>query len=135
LDKKEKKFLARFLLPAGIVLLFMGCAGVEGDHSPKVPGVIVDTGTLVDQEKSWRGMVLGGAFSPAIKGKISEISRRAGEEAIRKKMPIVYLSTDGFQRLEVQSLEGEPKDRCPLIRERTYQDGTLVREEVKPVCE
>jgi hypothetical protein len=135
LDKKIKKFLARFLLPAGIVLLFMGCAGLEGDHSPKVPGLSVDTGTLVDEEKSWRGMILGGAFSPAIKGKISEISRRAAGEAIRKKMPIVYLSTDGFQRLEVQVLNGEPQKGCPLIQERTYQDGTLVREEVKAVCE
>ena len=133
--KKVIEFLTRLLLPAGIVLFFTGCAGLEGDHSPKVPGLSVDTGTLVDQEKSWRGMVLGGAFSPAIKGKISEISRRAAGEAIREKMPVVYLTTDGFQRLEVQVLSGEPQKGCPLIQERVYQDGTLVREEVKAVCE
>ena len=50
-------------------------------------------------------------------------------------MPMVYLTTDGFQRLEVQVLEEDQKDRCTLIQERIYQDGTLVREEIKRFCE
>ena len=116
-------------------LFFIGCAGMEGDRSSKVPGVTLDTGTLLDQEKTWRGMALCGAFGPPIKGKLSEIGRRAAEEAIRKKMPMVYLTTDGFQRLEVQVLEEDQKDRCSLIQERIYQDGTLAREEIKKFCE
>jgi len=116
-------------------LFFIGCAGMEGDRSPKVPGLIVNTGTLLDQEKSWRGMALGGAFSAPIKGNVGEIGRRAAEEAVRKKMPMVYLTTDGFQRLEVQVLEQDQKDRCTLIQERIYQDGTLAREEIKQLCE
>jgi hypothetical protein len=126
-----------FWLPLlmGVFLFFIGCAGMDGDHSPKVPGLIVNTGALLDQEKTWRGMVLCGAFGPPIKGKISEISRRVAEEAIRKKMPMVYLTTDGFQRLEVQVLEEGQKDRCTLIQERIYQDGTLAREEIKQFCE
>ena len=123
------------LLLVGVFLFFIGCAGLEGDLSPKVPGVTLDTGNLLDQEKSWRGMALGGAFSAPIKGKVGEIGRRASEEAIRKKMPMVYLTTDGFQRLEVQVLEEDPKDRCTLIQERIYQDGTLAREEIKQFCE
>jgi len=116
-------------------LFFIGCAGMEGDLSRKVPGVIVNTGTLLDQEKTWRGMALCGAFSAPIKGKVGEIGRRAAEEAIRKKMPMVYLTTDGFQRLEVQVQEEDQKDRCTLIQERIYQDGTLAREEIKKICE
>ena len=108
---------------------------MDGDLSPKAPGVTVDTGTLQDQEKSWRGMVLGGAFGPPIKARMSEISRQAAEEAIRKKLPVVYLSNDGFQRLEIQTLGEDQKDRCHLIQERAFQDGTLVREEIKRVCE
>jgi len=119
----------------GVSLFLFGCAGMEGERSAKVPGVTLDTGTLLDQEKTWRGMVLCGAFGPPIKGKLSEISRRAAEEAIGKKMPMVYLTTDGFQRLEVQVLEEDQKDRCALIQERIYQDGVLAREEIKQFCE
>ncbi len=108
---------------------------MEGDHSPKAPGVILDTGNLLDQEKSWRGMALGGAFGAAIKGKVGEIGQRAAEEAIRNKTPMVYLTTDGFQRLEVQVLKEDEKDRCSLVQERVYQDGTLAREEIKRICE
>jgi hypothetical protein len=126
-----------FWLPLllGGFLFFIGCAGLEGDHSPKAPGLIVNTGTLLDQEKTWRGMVLCGAFGPPITGRISEISQRAAEETMRKKMPVVYLTADGFQRLEVRGLKGDQGDRCHLIQERTYQDGILVREEIKRFCE
>ncbi len=129
--------IRHFWLPLlmGISLFFSGCAGMEGDHSPKGPGVTLDTGNLLDQEKSWRGMALGGAFGAPIKGNVGDIGRRAAEEAIRNKTPMVYLTTDGFQRLEVQVLKEEEKDRCSLVQERVYQDGTLAREEIKKICE
>jgi len=116
-------------------LFFIGCAGLNGDRSAEAPGVTLDTGKLLDQERSWRGMALCGAFSAPVKGKVAEIGRRAAEEAVRKKMPMVYLTTDGWQRLEAQVLEGNRTDRCTLIRERVYQDGTLAREEIKKFCE
>jgi hypothetical protein len=137
--KTDTDFLRvrHFWLPLlmGVFLFFIGCAGMGGDLSTKVPGVTLDTGTLLDQDKSWRGMALGGAFSAPIKGKVGEIGRRAEEEAIRKKMPMVYLTTDGFQRLEVQVLEEDQKERCSLVQERIYQDGILTREEIKKICE
>ena len=119
----------------GVCLFFVGCAGMEGERSSKLPGVTLDTGTLQDQEKIWRGMVLGGAFSPPVKGRLSDISRQAAEDAVRKRRCIVYLTTDGYQRLEIQTLGEDEKAGCHLLRERAYQDGTLVREEVKRVCE
>jgi hypothetical protein len=118
-----------------LFLFFIGCAGMNGDLSSKVPGVTLDTGNLVDQEKTWRGMALCGPFGPPIKGKIGEIGRRAAEEAVRKKTTMVYLTTDGVQRLEAQVLKGDQEDRCHLIQERIYQDGTLAREEIKRFCE
>ncbi len=123
------------LLLIGAFLFLGACAGMEGNLSPKTPGVTLDTGNLLDQEKNWRGMVLCGPFGSPIKGKVGEIGWRAAEEAVRNKMPMVYLTTDGFQRLEVQVLEKGEKERCSLIQERIYQDGVLVREEIKRFCE
>lgn len=125
-----------WLLPLMGAFLFVGgCAGMNGDLSPKAPGVILDSGTLLDQEKTWRGMALCGPFGSPIKGKIGEIGRRAAEEAVRKKTTMVYLTTDGLQRLEALVLETDQKSGCSLIQERIYQDGTLAREEIKKLCE
>jgi len=118
-----------------LFLFLIGCAGLNGDLSPKVPGVTLDSGTLLDQEKTWRGMALCGPFGSPILVKIGEIGRRAAEEAVRKKTTMVYLTTDGVQRLEAQVLEADQKSGCSLIQERIYQDGTLAREEIKKFCE
>ena len=118
-----------------LFLFLIGCAGLNGDLSPKVPGVTLDSGTLLDQEKTWRGMALCGPFGSPIKGRIGEIGRRAAEEAVKKKTTMVYLTTDGVQRLEAQVLETDQKGGCSLVQERIYQDGTLAREEIKKFCE
>ena len=94
-------------------LFFIGCAGLNGDLSPKVPGVTLDSGTLLDQEKTWRGMALCGPFGSPIKGRIGEIGRRAAEEAVSKKTTMVYLTTDGFQRLEAWVMETDKKEGVP----------------------
>ena len=79
-------------------------------------------------------MALGGPFQPPVSGNVQEISRRAGEETIRKQIPVIYLTLDGRQRLEAVWLEKGKNAPCHLVRERIYQDGQLVREDVKQVC-
>ncbi|MBI5586001.1 MAG: hypothetical protein HY892_19490 [Deltaproteobacteria bacterium] len=111
-----------------------GCATLDEDLAVSEPGIILDTGTFTDRETQWRGMVLGGPFHPPVSGNVQEISRRAGTESIRKQMPVVYLSLDGRQRLEAVWLEKGKDGPCHLVRERRFQDGQLVREEVKKVC-
>jgi hypothetical protein len=117
-----------------LLLLAGGCATLEEEPDISTPGILLETGAFSDRETQWRGMVLGGPFQAPVTGKILEISRRAGQETISRQMPIVYLSLDGRQRLEAVWL-GKGKDGpCPLVRERLFQDGQMVREEVKKVC-
>ena len=117
-----------------LVLGAAGCATLDEERVVPEPAIILDTGTFADRETQWRGMVLGGPFHPPVSGNLQEISRRAGEETIRKQLPVIYLSLDGRQRLEAVWLGKGENDPCHLIRERLYQDGQLVREEFKKVC-
>jgi hypothetical protein len=117
-----------------LLLLAGGCATLDEGPDVADPGVILDTGAYTDRETQWRGMVLGGPFQAPVTGKMLEISRRAGQETISRQMPIVYLSLDGRQRLEAVWLGKGKDDPCHLVRERLFQDGQMVREEVKKVC-
>lgn len=117
-----------------VLLLACGCATLEEEPDLADPGVILDSGGYTDRETQWRGMVLGGPFQAPVTGKILEISRRAGQETINRQMPIVYLSLDGRQRLEAVWLGKGKDDPCHLVRERLFQDGQMVREEVKKIC-
>jgi hypothetical protein len=123
------------LLGVGCLLLLAGgCATLDVEPDKADPGVILDTGAYTDRETQWRGMVLGGPFQAPVTGRLLEISRRAGQETISRQMPVVYLSLDGRQRLEAVWLGKGKDDPCHLVRERLFQDGQMVREEVKKVC-
>ena len=123
------------LLGAAWLILGIGsCATLDEGPTDKTPGVRVDTGTLADREATWRGMVLGGPFSAPVKGRVPDIRRRAVQEALEKKLPMVYLTTDGLLRLEILTWEEAEGSKCLLIRERIFQKGQLVREEVNRHC-
>ncbi len=48
---------------------------------------------------------------------------------------MVYQSNDGFQRVEASPMEYNEQTRCHKVRERIRQEGNLVKDEVKGVCE
>jgi hypothetical protein len=135
-DRNNNKKKGRFRVLAGCLLLLgaVGCAALDEERAVPEPGVLLNTGTFIDRETQWRGMVLGGPFASPVSGNLQEVSHRAGQETIRNQMPVIYLSLDGRLRLEAVWLEKEKNGLCHLVRERLYQDGQLVREEVKKVC-
>lgn len=135
-EHKNNQKMGRFLIGIWCLLLLGagGCATLGEDLGPAEPGIVLDTGAFTDRETQWRGMALGGPFQSPVSGNILEISRRAGPETIRRQIPVVYLSLDGRQRLEAVWLFKEKEGTCHRVRERLFQDGQLVREEVKKVC-
>jgi len=90
-------------------------------------------GALIDKNNRWRGAVLGGVIGAVAGGTLTEISARAGREAAQTGKPVQYESTDGFQRVEAEPV-GTTTSGCKQVRERIYQEGKLVREQVREVC-
>jgi len=92
-------------------------------------------GLLIDDNNRWRGAVIGGLIGGALGGSLSEISQRASREAAYGGRPVAYQSRDGFQRVEASPVGYNAQTNCHKVRERIWQDGNLVKDEVKEICE
>jgi hypothetical protein len=98
-------------------------------------GLGAAAGILIDRDNRWRGALIGGLLGAAIGGTITEISQRAAREAAYEGRPVVYQSNDGFQRVEATPVAYNEQTNCHKVRERVWQDGELVKDEVREVCE
>ena len=68
-------------------------------------------------------------------GTVTEVSQRAAREAAAEGRPVAYESNDGFQRVEATPVAYNSSTNCHKVRERIWQDGKLVKDEIKEVCD
>ena len=123
-----------FLLSA-MVSLFLISACSTGKTYRKGP-VKNFPDSLVEMTNTWRGGAIGASLGNPIEGKkINEISAQASREAAREGKPVAYLSLDGFQRVETYPVGKGQSTQCRLVREQIFQEGKLIRDEVKEVCQ
>jgi hypothetical protein len=128
-------FFIMKVLFLGAVLVFIGaCAGDLADREGLAPKGDTWPASLIDAPNSWRGGFLGGALSEPFSARIREVAGRAGNEAARSGNPVVYLSVDDLQRVEVFPLEGGARPNCRSLRQKIFQTGTLMQERVVEVC-
>jgi len=104
----------------------------EGATAGGVLGAVA--GALIDKNNRWRGAVIGGALGAIFGGTVTEISARASREAAQQNRPVSYQTTDGFQRVEAEPV-GTGASGCRQVRERIYQEGRLIRDEVREICQ
>jgi hypothetical protein len=114
-------------------VLLSACSNEKAYQGAGSSGTVA--GVLIDSQNSWRGMIVGGSLGAALVGGVSEISTRASREAAREGKPVAYQRDDGFQRVEAHPLEKGSRPNCRLVRELIYQDGKLVRDEIREVCQ
>jgi hypothetical protein len=116
--------------------LFSSCSKDKAFQGAGPKGANGDVArVLLDSQKSWRGGVIGGALGAVTISGVTEISTRASREAAREGKPVAYQSADGFQRIETHPIRQGSHPNCRLVREQIYQEGNLVRDEVREVCQ
>ena len=137
----------RRIVSLGHVLVFVvgslaACAVQEGPlvTTPRtyqgagVGGAVgAGAGALIDTHNRWRGAVLGGALGALLGGTLTEISSRAAREAAQEGRPVSYQSHDGWQRVDAIP-HGAGPGGCRQVQERVYQNGQLVREQLREIC-
>jgi hypothetical protein len=79
--------------------------------------------------------MIGGVLGEAMVSRVTEISTRVSREAAREEKPMAYQSSDGTQRVEAHPFGKRSNSNCRLIREQIYQEGKLVRDELREVCQ
>lgn len=96
-------------------------------------GVGAAAGALLDKKNAWRGGVIGAGLGAVLGGAMGEISSRAAKEAAAQQRPVVYTNGTGTQRVEVDPARS--RGNCHIVTEKHYDNGQLVKEVEREVCE
>jgi hypothetical protein len=93
------------------------------------------TGALLDRHNPWRGGLIGGTLGVVAGATLTEISARAAREAAIHNEPVEYRTEDGRGVYRAEPRSYNPSTRCSKIEERVWEDGQLVKDQIKEVCE
>ncbi len=97
--------------------------GAVGAATGAVAGALLD---------SWRGGVIGAALGAVAGATITHIATRASNEAAHSQRPVSYTNEAGTQRVEARPVSRRGK--CQIVAEKYYEQGQLVKEVQREVC-
>lgn len=86
-------------------------------------------GAILDSRNPWRGGVVGATIGAIAGATIAEISAQGAQEAAYADRPVEYRTNDGRGYYYAEPIGHDRRE--VRIRERYYEDGRLVREQVK----
>ena len=92
-------------------------------------------GAFLDRSNPWRGGVVGSVAGTIAGATIADISYRGGQEAARTGRPVEYRTVDSRGRYSAEPGEFDQQARCRKVHEKIWQDGRLVKDRVREVCE
>lgn len=99
-------------------------------------GAVSDTSSaLLDHRNPWRGGVVGAGRGAVLGATLGDISYRGSREAYGTGRPVEYRTEDGRGVYRAEPLEYDVRTRCRGIRERVWEDGRLVKDQVRDVCD
>jgi hypothetical protein len=93
------------------------------------------TGALLDHKNPWRGGVIGAALGAVLGATIADVSYRASREAYTSGRPVEYRTEDGRGVYRADPMDYDARTRCRKVHERVWEDGRLVKDQVREVCE
>ena len=133
------KKITSFSMILLIVLALISCyypttpRTYEGAGAGAVVGGIA--GALLDSHNPWRGGIIGGMLGAVAGATLTEISARAAREAAISDRPVEYRTEDGRGVYRADRVGYNESTRCSKIHERVWEDGRLVRDQIREVCE
>jgi len=133
------KLVALFL---SVLMLFTVACGMQQHHYEGAgAGAVVGgiAGALLDHKNPWRGGVIGAGLGAVLGATIADISVRGSREAYQSGRPVEYRTEDGrgYYRAEPVSdyYYRDPYTKCRKVSEKVWENGRLVKDTVKEVCE
>jgi hypothetical protein len=92
-------------------------------------------GALLDKENPWKGGVIGAALGAILGATITDISMKASQEAAAEGRPVQYKTTDGRGVYRADPVEYNAQTNCHKVHERVWEDGAIVKDQMREVCE
>jgi hypothetical protein len=118
-------------------IFLSGCYVQTGEQRGGVAGAQLGglAGALLDRNNPWRGGIIGAALGAFFGATLGDISDRGAYESVRNNAPVEYHTKDGRGLYRADPEDYDSRTRCYRVRERVYEDGRLIRDHVKEVCE
>lgn len=91
-------------------------------------------GSILTNNNKWKGGVIGGVIGALAGATISEIAKRGAIEAAQNNQPVRYQSNDGRVVYQAQPDGYDAQTRCHKVHEQIYENGKLVKDQVREVC-
>ncbi|MEW6570990.1 MAG: glycine zipper 2TM domain-containing protein [Nitrospirota bacterium] len=92
-------------------------------------------GALLDSKNPWRGGVIGAAIGGVAGATLTDISMKASQEAAATGRPVEYRTEDGRGIYRAEPIDYNAQTRCHKVHERVWEDGKLIKDQVREVCE
>jgi hypothetical protein len=114
-----------------------GCATTPRTYEGAGAGAVIGgvAGALLDRHNPWRGGIIGGVIGAFAGGTFVELSARASREAALAQKPVEYRTEDGRGVYRADPMGYDERTRCSKIHERAWENGQLVKDQIKEVCE
>ncbi len=129
------------LMSLTLILILAGCVEMqpttprtyEGAGAGAIMGGVA--GALLDRHNPWRGGIIGGALGALAGATFVELSARASREAYLAQRPVEYRTEDGRGVYRADPMGYDVSTKCSKVHERAWEDGRLVKDQIKEVCE
>ncbi|MEZ0323470.1 MAG: glycine zipper 2TM domain-containing protein [Hydrogenothermaceae bacterium] len=92
-------------------------------------------GAILTSGNKWKGGVIGGVLGAIAGATISEIAKRGAVEAVQSNRPVRYQTEDGRGVYEAEPMGYDAKTKCHKVHEKIYENGKLVKDQIKEICE
>jgi hypothetical protein len=133
---KVKKIIS-LLSVVVLTVMLAACATTPRTYEGAGTGAVLGgvAGALLDRHNPWRGGIIGGVIGAVAGGTFVELSARASREAAVAGRPVEYRTEDGRGVYRADPMGYNESTRCRKIHERAWEDGRLVKDQIKEVCE
>ncbi|MBI5097949.1 MAG: glycine zipper 2TM domain-containing protein [Nitrospirae bacterium] len=129
-----KTFISLMMVMA-LLVLAAGCTQYHAQGVGAGGAIGGIAGALLDRHNPWRGGVVGAVLGAIVGATLTDISMRASEEAVQQNRPVQYRTTDGRGVYEAYPLDYNEQTKCHKVQERVWEDGRLIKDQIKEVCE
>ncbi len=123
------------VLCLGLVVSVFGCTPYHAQGVSTGAAVGGVSGAIIDSRNPWRGGLIGGVIGAIVGATIADVAYRGGREAYYYDGPVEYRTDNGRAIYRAEPRGYDARTRCKKVHERVWEDGRLVRDEIREVCE
>jgi len=129
-----KKSVSLIIVMAMLVLT-AGCTGYHAQGAGIGGAFGGAAGAMLDRKNSWRGFLIGATLGALAGATLTDVSMQASKEAAAAGKPVEYRTTDGRGVYRADPVDYDAKTRCHKVQEKVWEDGKLIKDELREVCE